>query len=173
MAHAFDVIEKHRMILPADVIFDLSQHYRVAEDSTERYSRAKSFLRSWRASRFYKVKAKATMKLAEVESSKARAKYLFASQVADQFARIVEDQSTETLTSEEIEHIHSKVVKSALELALSVPEGETCVEVSVIAVDTAKLACQVLRDQNAAAILPKAEKEEGADAEKTLEAIAE
>ncbi|TFY60140.1 hypothetical protein EVG20_g7530 [Dentipellis fragilis] len=152
---------------------DLSEHYRSAQDSTERYSRAKNVLRSWGASHTYKAKAKATMKLAEIESSKARAKYLFASQVADQFVRIVEDQSTETLTNEEMEYMHSKAVESALELTLSVLEGKTSVEVNAIAADTAKLACQALGDPNTATKLPNVGKGEGTDAEKTLDSIAE
>ncbi|TFY60135.1 hypothetical protein EVG20_g7532 [Dentipellis fragilis] len=190
MKQTLDLAEQNREILPPHVFKELSAHYRSAQDAREKYSRKGNFLRSWGASRIYKAEAKAALKLAELESSKARAHQLFAEQVGDQFVRIAADESTEILTNEEMDDIRSKVVESTLDLTLAIrnvslslshfsyanviaAEGKVSVEVSAIAADTAKLVCQALGDPNNASIIPTAKRREEADNGGTLESITE
>ncbi|TFY50288.1 hypothetical protein EVG20_g11608 [Dentipellis fragilis] len=101
-----------------------------------------------------------------METQKARGSILFASRVADQFVKIAAEQSTETLTNEDMADMHSKVVETALNLAQAIPDGRTSVVVNGLAADTARLACQTFDDAKDTTAMAGEESKEITDEEK-------
>ncbi|TFY71476.1 hypothetical protein EVG20_g1543 [Dentipellis fragilis] len=101
---------------------DIKSQLPTVQAAMDKCAHATNFIQAYRASREYNAEAKQFLQVVEGEPTKKR--LYFATQVENHFVKLTERRGMETLTSDEIDDMRSRVILTALNVAPSRSESK-------------------------------------------------